>query len=442
MVQTDGSTALPAAGAAVHRVGRRELPGLAAGYPARAGRATGGGLALVAVSTSDGDPSVADTWLEPPRSRAASVGARRREPDVARRPGHGPAPHPPRRRPGRAATRAGRRHPRRPGRAGGLVGRARYSLGFPPVAAADGYRVLRASVASLFEADRAARRDGLPPYTGGAADADYAELNNREVMALAELACNEPAFLPAGTVAAPPFDDTLDGRGLGRFVYRVRSVDASGNAGPWSAVFPLVETRDVTAPAVPTLTSVLGGENRITTQWSAGTEPDLAEYRIWRADTREALDDVRRLEPTATVPADTHRFDDEGLPGLRTFYYRVAAVDAAGNVSPATPATAARVVDTTPPAPPAWMAAERTARGVRLAWRATEAGLTCVLQRRPLGGGVWRDVSGALEPDEPAGRLRASRPHARSRTRRTSTAYWRSDAAGNVNGDFDVRAVS
>ena len=280
-------------------------------------------------------------------------------------------------------------------------GRAAYRLGFAPVPGATEYRVLRASVASLFEADRAARRDGLPPYAGGAADVDYAELSNREVMALAELACNEPAFLPAGTVAAPPFDDTLDGRGLGRFVYRVRSVDASGNAGPWSAAFPLVETRDVTAPAVPTLTSVLGGENRITTQWSAGTEPDLAEYRIWRADSREALDDVRRLEPTATVPADTHRFDDEGLPGLRTFYYRVAAVDAAGNVSPATPATAARVVDTTPPAPPAWVAAERTARGVRLAWRATEAGLTCVLQRRPLGGGVWRDVSGALEPDDP-----------------------------------------
>ena len=142
------------------------------------------------------------------------------------------------------------------------------------------------------------------------------------------------------------------------------------------------------------------------------------------------------------MPADTHRFDDEGLPGLRTFYYRVAAVDAAGNVSPATPATAARVVDTTPPAPPAWMAAERTARGVRLAWRATEAGLTCVLQRRPLGGGVWRDVSGALEPDDP--------PDAFVHLDRTAVAdeayeyrVLASDAAaGNVNGDFDVRAVS
>ena len=43
VVQPDGSTALPAARRAVHRVGRRELPGLAARYPARAGRATGGG---------------------------------------------------------------------------------------------------------------------------------------------------------------------------------------------------------------------------------------------------------------------------------------------------------------------------------------------------------------------------------------------------------------
>ena len=92
----------------------------------------------------------------------------------------------------------------------------------------------------------------------------YPGLLNREVMAMAEREGNEQAFRPThdGTVAAPPYRDTVDGRGLGRFVYRVRSVDASGNDGAWSAAFPLVEVRDVTAPATPVLQSVLGDRER------------------------------------------------------------------------------------------------------------------------------------------------------------------------------------
>ena len=40
----------------------------------------------------------------------------------------------------------------------------------------------------------------------------------------------------------------------------------------------------------------------MTARWLKGPEPDLAGYRIWRAESREALDDVRRLEPLAVVP--------------------------------------------------------------------------------------------------------------------------------------------
>ena len=175
--------------------------------------------------------------------------------------------------------------------------------------------------------------------------------------------------------------------------------------------------RDVTAPATPALVALLAGENRVTARWTSGAEPDLAEYRIWRAETREALDDVRRLEPLAVVPAHLDSYDDEDLPGLRTFFYRVAAVDLAGNVSSASPAAAARVVDTTPPEPPAWVAAEwvdgRGGAIVRLAWRAAEPGLTCVLQRRALGGGVWVPVSPDARRDGTAARLRLRRPDRR-----------------------------
>jgi hypothetical protein len=273
----------------------------------------------------------------------------------------------------------------------------------------------------------------------------YPQKLNREVMALAELPCNEAAFRPAhdGTIEASPFEDTLDGRGLGRFVYRVRSVDASDNTGPWSGAFPLVEVTDVTAPAMPVLVSLRAGENRVTAQWLKGREPDLAEYRVWRAESREALDDVRRLAPLAVVPLTSEAvltYADEDLPGLRTFFYRVAAVDAAGNVSQPTAAAAARVVDTGPPDPPAWIATEWVADGVRLEWRAAEAGLTCVLQRRPLGGSVWQDVSPELTAHP--------RPHDFAFVDHAAvagTAYeyrvLARDATGNPSADFTIRQV-
>ena len=498
-VQTDGSVALPVADepCTVWTGARYEawLPGFAAS-PATDEHLA---LTLVGVSTADVDAVILHEPVppgpmgpRPPRVRQPARG----------RPGlEGPVsqvarvsvPH--RAAPAAVAVRlpaeedgdipADRAEP------ADWYGRARYGLDFERVPGATGYRVLRASVAALFESDRRARQTGAAPYAGpfddgGAsetwlaenhpsvtvgdltADLDghpdalavlaawrewsawfYPQKLNREVMALAELACNEEAFRPAheGTIASSPFADTLDGRGLGRFVYRVRSVDASGNSGAWSAAFPLVDVRDVTPPAMPVLVSLRAGENRVTARWLKGPEPDLAGYRIWRAESREALDDVRRLEPLAVVPVvpdAVQEYSDEDLPGLRTFFYRVAAVDAEGNVSRATPAVAARVVDTTPPAPPAWIAADwitdRGGEAVRLAWRAGEDGLTCVLQRRPLGGGVWQAVSPELGAAAPPLDFRFV-----DRTATPGAAYeyrvLARDAAGNPGVDLAIRPV-
>jgi len=269
-------------------------------------------------------------------------------------------------------------------------------------------------------------------------------------MALAERAGNEEAFRPAhdGIVAGSPYQDTVDGRGLGRFVYRVRSVDASGNDGPWSAAFPLVEVRDVTAPSTPVLQSVFGDENAVAITLRAGAEPDLVSYRVWRAERADALADVRRRPSHAEVPATAGRMTeiwrDEGLPGLRDWYYRVAAVDAAGNVSTPTAVVKARPVDTRPPNPPVWLVAEwivdEVGDAVRLMWRADEESLTCVLQRRPLGGGVWQAVS---PPIGATGSRRDFEFVDRSAVPGADYDYRVStqDAAGNPSVDFAIREV-
>ena len=329
-------------------------------------------------------------------------------------------------------------------------GRARYDLAFSRISGATGYRVGRASVAALSESDRAARQAGAAPYADGPFDDGgasetwlrehhpsvavedltaespssaavaawrdwsawfYPQRLNRELMALAELPCNEEALRPAhaGTIAGPPFADELDGRGLGRFAYRVRSVDASGNASAWSAAFPLVEVHDITPPAIPSITAALSAQNAVVLSWRPNREPDLAGYRIWRARSAAELDDVRRRPPHAelapTAGAVSETWTDALAAGLGARCYRLAAFDGAGNVSAPTAAVAVRPIDTIAPNPTAWLRAERSGpSAVTLAWEGDEGGLECLLERRADRARVWAPLTGWLAPDARGGR--------------------------------------
>ena len=416
-------------------------------------------VAFVGVGAADGDPLVADDprWDAPARG---GLGGRPGRQGPTGRPARVSVPHraPP---PALPVTRppttddmpAVRAEP------ADWYGRAHYTLPLAPVDGAVGYRVLRASTAALFGYDARLRRTGQDPYADGpfpgdaasaawlaehhpdlsAADltADpaslpgevaaevaqawrdwsawfYPGLSNRSVMDLADLDSHREAFQPAhsGTVTGPSFRDTLDGRGLGRFLYRVRTVDASGAAGPWSVTFPVVEVRDVTAPKTPTVLSAAGDENAVVITWRRGTEPDLTGYRVWRATDPDDLADVRRLPVHAELPADTAASDgalsytwtDGGLAATGTWFYRLAAVDTAGNVSAPTGVLRARPIDTEPPEPPTWIRAERvpgSGDGTALAdlgWTVDEDGVTCLVERRRDRDQIFTSRTGWLVP--------------------------------------------
>ena len=456
VLQPDATTELPGVGdACTLWVGARYrawLPGFVLRPREREAVARG----LVAVTASDGDPESDDdpVWSRPERG---SLGGRPGRESRASRVARIDVPHrtsPP------AVTVV------RPPEVDGDIpadhaepadwyGRARYTLVFEMVAGAVGYRVLRASTAALFERDRILRQTGAAPYTGGPFDdggasaawlaenhpsvsvADltsdlkthsdaaavlaawrgwahwyYPALLNKEVMELAdEVEGTQDAFHAAhpGTIPGPPFRDTLDGRGLGRFIYRVRSVDASGNAGAWSRAFRLVEVRDVTPPATPRIVTAAGYDRLGWLCWRRGGEPDLAGYRVWRAaDDPDALASVHRLEPLAEVSlpteGDTVAWSDPGLEGLRRYYYRVAAVDVAGNVSEPTPVLGIRVTDSQPPAPPAWERAEwavvdRSGREViALAWLAAEPVASATVERKAQGDRTWQPIATLVAP--------------------------------------------
>lgn len=467
--QPGGALLLPAVGDACTLWSGTRYEAWLPGVQLEPGEAEAFAVAFVGVAASDGDPLVADDprWDAPgrgglggrpgregPTGRAARVAVPRRDSPPAL-----PVPRPDGDIPSVMAEPAD------------WYGRAHHAVTLDPVAGVVGYRVLRASTAALFAHDQGLRRAGREPYAADPFPEDAAWLaehhptlstddmtadpatlpgpvaaeveaawrewsgwfypgrSNRQVMELSDVDANAEVFQPAhaGTVPGPSYRDTLDGRGAGRFLHRVRTVDAAGASGPLSPTFPIVELRDVTPPKSPTVLSAVGDENAVVLTWRAGTEPDLAGYRIWRSARPAELADVRRVPAYAEVAAvstpSVTWTDGELRPG-REWYYRLAAVDLAGNVSAPAAVVRARPIDTEPPEPPVWRTVTRLrGNAVALAWLATEDGVACMVERRRDRERAYTARTGWLAP------VRGARGFA-----------WRDDHPGAGAVSYRIRA--
>jgi hypothetical protein len=176
---------------------------------------------------------------------------------------------------------------------------------------------------------------------------------------------NDDDFVVDLTLRA--YMDTLDGRATNRYFYRAIYVDGGHNRSQFSISGPPVYLPNVVPPRAPVITKVLGGERKITLRWASNREPDLAEYRVYRADSEESARDLRlmtrlhseavaAIDP-ATRPAEV-TWEDIGLIGGGTFFYRLVAVDSVGNASAPSSLVFTRVVDTQIPATPKWIEAK------------------------------------------------------------------------------------
>jgi len=140
------------------------------------------------------------------------------------------------------------------------------------------------------------------------------------------------------------------------YTYRLAAVDTHGNRSPATGPASATPT-DLTPPAPPTGLTAVRGDTQVTLSWTAGTEPDLASYRVLR-------DGVE----VATVTGGT-TFTDSGRTNDTTYRYALVAVDTHGNRSaPSTPAVSATPTDLAPPATPAQFLAERGDGQVTLSW--------------------------------------------------------------------------
>ncbi|MDQ0078268.1 hypothetical protein [Arthrobacter oryzae] len=322
----------------------------------------------------------------------------------------------------------------------------------------------------------------------------YRALSNDGLRVLAGLAGNEDAFIqltiqpldpadpatadrrglddPAGylpSTALRAWTDTLDGRATNRYLYRAAYVDAANNRGPLSLASAPVRLPNVVPPRTPYVTKVLGGDRSIVLSWASNREPDLAAYRVYRSDDPARTRDVRLMALIHTIPLDATEPTDrpaavswtDTVPGLVNHWYRISAVDTAGNESPACAAVVGRGYDESPPDPPEWErlawvgldaegvehawtgAASALTPVVALQWTATEA-VRAVVQRRTDPDAAWRAVSAWLGPTGPHSGGGWSYRHYDDGADPATTATYRlkvESPAGNLNAAYDERPV-
>ena len=162
---------------------------------------------------------------------------------------------------------------------------------------------------------------------------------------------------PGTTVPiATPATNSYSNTGLSpstTYYYKVAAVDNAGNIGAVSA-----ERSATTSPAADTtppvqvagLSATTVSSTQINLGWTANTETDLNHYNVYRGTTAGFV-----VTPGTTVPIATpatNSYSNTGLSPSTTYYYKVAAVDNAGNigaVSAERSATTSPAADTTPP---------------------------------------------------------------------------------------------
>jgi fibronectin type 3 domain-containing protein len=174
----------------------------------------------------------------------------------------------------------------------------------------------------------------------------------------------ETSYVDRGNDLAPKQGSQGGRADLGddaRYYYRVRAFDPAGRI---AAASPVVDATTAEPPAAPKGLRAYSHQPReVALTWHPVPDPTVTGYLLYRspAASGKYLEIARLHGRYATT------FVDRGLGALRVFYYRVAAVNAAGGVGER--ASQVRAVTKAEPLPPIGLRVEEQQLGSnRLAW--------------------------------------------------------------------------
>ena len=193
------------------------------------------------------------------------------------------------------------------------------------------------------------------------------------------------AYALVGSPAGVSYTDTGLTNGTA-YSYKVAAVDGSANASAQSAAASAtpVAPPDTQAPTVPAGLTATPSSTQVALLWTASSDNvAVTGYRVYRSVGGGAYSQI-------AAPAGTS-YTDTGLTNGTAYSYKVAAADAAANVSAQSAAVSGTPADTTPPSVPAGLAATAGDTQVSLAWGASSDNVAVTGYRvyRSVGGGAY-----------------------------------------------------
>lgn len=203
-----------------------------------------------------------------------------------------------------------------------------------------------------------------------------------------------------GPAESPSYTDTEVTNGV-TYYYRVTAEIAEdedgsvscGDAAAEESGFSNQASATPGAPAPPSELGAEGDDGSVELSWTANSEDDLAGYDVYRSTVSfDDSADATRVNGSL-VTGTTYR--DDGVSNGTEYFYRITAVDEAGNRSGLSNQASATPADTTAPSPPTGLDATGGDQEVVLQWDSNaEADMADGSYE------VHRSTTGGFVPDE------------------------------------------
>ena len=181
--------------------------------------------------------------------------------------------------------------------------------------------------------------------------------------------------------------------------YRVYCVDAFGRRSDPASIRIFFPDYHALEPPQPVTAASSAG--KIVVSWPAAQKPNLAGYVVERA---LLFDGPYEALSAQALPPATNQYEDDGVQGGTTYYYRVRAVNSRGDLGNPSAATTAQAKNPAAPPKVEGLTADAGQTRVRLTWKPVDFPVAgYFVERRVMAGAgnaeQWVRLNASVTPE-------------------------------------------